>query len=132
MSRRLNDVTPEEWDRVRKTQAPRNERVQAGDTEPVMFSKWVDLAMQEAHEDEEDVVHNPSHYNTGTIECIMAIEESMTPEGFKGYMKGNVLKYLWRYEYKGKPMQDLQKAMWYLRHLHNAVELDSINLEDED
>lgn len=64
-----------------------------------------------------DVVNNPSHYNTGAVECIDAIEESMTPEAFQGYLKGNTIKYLWRYNYKGKPLQDLQKAEWYLNRL---------------
>jgi len=118
MTKRLNDVTPEEWDRVRKTQ-PRNER--ADDHEDLVFSKWVDLAMQESHEEEEDCVNSPTHYNTGNIECIEAIEESMSSVAFKGYLKGNCLKYLWRYDYKGKQVEDLQKATWYLSRLTRVV-----------
>tara|TARA_R110002167_G_scaffold64293_1_gene181647 strand:- start:1329 stop:1772 length:444 start_codon:yes stop_codon:yes gene_type:complete len=73
-------------------------------------------------EDEaEDVVNNPDHYNTGAIECIDAIESSMSGEGFRSYCKGNVQKYLWRYEMKGKPVEDLQKAQWYLATLLNFV-----------
>ena len=41
-----------------------------------------------------DYVNSPPHYNTGNIECIDAIEESMTPEGFKCYLKGNIQKYI--------------------------------------
>ena len=118
MTKRLNDVTPEEWDRVRKTQ-PRNER--ADDHEDLVFSKWVDLAMQESHDEEEDVVNSPTHYNTGNIECIEAIEESMSSVAFKGYLKGNCLKYLWRYDYKGKQVEDLQEATWYLSRLTRVV-----------
>ena len=73
------------------------------------------------YEDEHDVVHNPAHYNTGSIECIEAIEESMSSGAFKGYLKGNCMKYLWRYEYKGKQVQDLQKAGWYLQKLTAMV-----------
>ena len=65
----------------------------------------------------EDVVNKPHHYNEGAIECIEAIKESMEPEQFQGYLKGNVMKYLWRYEYKGKPVEDLRKARWYLERL---------------
>jgi hypothetical protein len=79
---------------------------------------WADMAEEEAAE---DVVNNPDHYNTGSIECIDAIEESMTPEAFRGYLKGNCTKYLWRYSYKGKPIEDLQKAQWYLARLTQAV-----------
>lgn len=64
-----------------------------------------------------DEVNQPVHYNTGSIECITAIEASMSQEQFRGYLKGNCLKYLWRYEYKGKPVQDLEKAEWYLKRL---------------
>ena len=60
-----------------------------------------------------DYVNHPPHYNSGNIECIDAIEESMTPEAFKGYLKGNIEKYMWRYENK-KGLQDVLKAEWYL------------------
>lgn len=63
-----------------------------------------------------DVVHKPAHYNKGGIECLEAIKASMTAEGFTGYLKGNVLKYIWRYEDKGV-VQDLEKAKVYLTRL---------------
>lgn len=66
----------------------------------------------------EDLVNNPSHYNQSGIECIQAIEASLTKEHpFSGMLKGNVIKYLWRYIYKGNPLQDLRKARWYLDKL---------------
>ena len=63
--------------------------------------------------------HDPDHYKGG-IECIDAIRESMTAEAFAGYLKGNVQKYLWRYEKKGG-VEDLRKANVYLNWLieHN-------------
>ena len=64
-----------------------------------------------------DEVNNPSHYASGDIECIDAIEASMTPEAFKGYLKGNIIKYTWRYEKKINPVQDLEKAQWYQKKL---------------
>ena len=80
---------------------------------------WTALKLEpyQFEEEKEDVVNNPDHYNTGNVECIEAIEESMTPEAFRGYLKGNCMKYLWRYSYKGKPVEDLQKAQWYLAKL---------------
>ncbi len=63
-----------------------------------------------------DMVNSPPHYNMGGIECIDAIEASMTPEAFKGYLKGNIQKYIWRYEAK-KGVEDLEKAQWYLNKL---------------
>ena len=41
----------------------------------------------------------------------------MSEEAFRGYCKGNVQKYTWRYEDKENPKQDLQKAQWYLNRL---------------
>ena len=68
-----------------------------------------------------DMVNKPPHYNQGGIECIDAIEESMEKEAFAGYCKGNVIKYLWRYEYKNK-IEDLKKAQWYLDRLVKSQE----------
>jgi len=78
--------------------------------------------MTEAHTTSEDVVNNPDHYNTGSVEAIEAIQASMSPIEFRGYLKGNTMKYLWRYDYKGKPLQDLQKASWYLDALKATLE----------
>jgi hypothetical protein len=69
-----------------------------------------------------DAVQRPPHYNTGNIECITAIEASMSSLEFQGYCKGNCIKYLWRYQYKGKPLEDLQKALWYLEKLIKTQE----------
>ena len=63
-----------------------------------------------------DAVNHPSHYASGGIECVDAIQESMTPEEFQGYLKGNIQKYVWRWREKGG-RQDLQKANWYLTKL---------------
>ena len=69
-----------------------------------------------------DVVNSPPHYKSGGIEAIEGIEASMGPEAYAGYLKGNVMKYLWRYEKKSKPLQDLKKARWYLDRLIQKVE----------
>jgi len=68
-----------------------------------------------------DPVNNPLHYNKHGVECITAIQASMSDEEFKGYLKGNTIKYLWRYKYKEKPKEDLQKAQWYLSKLEDVV-----------
>lgn len=67
-----------------------------------------------------DAVNHPGHYTSGTIECIDAIQASMPAKEFQGYLKGNVLKYVWRYEHKGL-VQDLEKAEWYLTKLINTL-----------
>jgi len=68
-----------------------------------------------------DVVNKPEHYRQGGLECIEAIEASMSREEFQGYLKGNIEKYVWRYRYKNG-VQDLHKAKWYLDRLILALE----------
>ena len=67
------------------------------------------------------VVNKPAHYRHGGLECIEAIEGSMSREEFHGYLKGNIEKYVWRYRYKNG-VQDLRKARWYLDRLISALE----------
>ena len=68
-----------------------------------------------------DMVNNPPHYNKHGNECITAIEAALTEEEFSGYIKGNVLKYTWRENYKNK-LEDLKKAAWYLNRLIESLE----------
>lgn len=63
-----------------------------------------------------DNVQYPDHYTFGTVECIAAIEASMSREAFLGFLKGNIMKYIWRYERKGS-LESLEKAEWYLRRM---------------
>lgn len=72
-----------------------------------------------------DQVNSPSHYKAGQIEAIQGIAASMSSTEFEGYCKGNILKYLWRYRYKGKPLEDLKKAQWYLQRLIDTLEKDA-------
>jgi|MDTB01.1.fsa_nt_gb hypothetical protein len=69
-----------------------------------------------------DLINKPPHYNAGSVECIVAIQASMSPEEFKGYLKGNAMKYLWRYNLKGNAIQDLEKCIWYTNRLKEVVE----------
>lgn len=61
----------------------------------------------------EDPVNHPSHYTAGAIECIDAIRAALTPQEFRGFCKGNALKYVWRELHKGRG-ESLAKAAWYL------------------
>lgn len=68
-----------------------------------------------------DPVNNPVHYNQGEVECIDAIESALGPDGFKAYLRGNVIKYAWRLEGKGNPAQDAGKLAWYSKRLEEAT-----------
>lgn len=71
-----------------------------------------------------DPVNSPAHYRQGDIECIDAIEAALTPEEFRGYCKGNALKYIWRERHKAgsSPAESLAKAQWYLSRLLAKLE----------
>ena len=70
-----------------------------------------------------DMVNSPPHYNQTGIECIHAISAA-TDKGFRYYLQGNIMKYLWRFDYKDKPIEDLLKAKWYLDKLIEEVMAD--------
>lgn len=69
-----------------------------------------------------DMVNHPPHYTQGGIECIDAIEAALGPYGFRAFLRGQVLKYLWRVGLKGDAAEDLAKAAWYLNRLQKAHE----------
>ena len=68
-----------------------------------------------------DAVNHPAHYTSGEIQCIDAIRASMSKLEYEGFLKGNLIKYTWRYRNKGG-LQDLQKANWYLDRLIKSNE----------
>lgn len=65
-----------------------------------------------------DTIFNPKHYMQGSHECIDEIKAMLTPDEFKGFLKGNIIKYRYRANLKnGK--EDLAKAdnyAYYLMH----------------
>ena len=61
----------------------------------------------------QDMVNKHPHYANQGVECIDYIEQQLTPEGFRGYLLGNITKYLHRHTYKNG-LEDLKKAQWYL------------------
>jgi len=79
-----------------------------------------------------DPVNHPSHYQgSNGIETIECIEAAMSKEAFKGYIQGNVIKYVMRYERKNG-IEDLYKAQWYLNRLIDIVETMEGNGECKD
>lgn len=109
----LNDATPAQWDlstAAVKNSSTKNQRW-------LFNPEELTKTPPESNTEMEDVVNSPSHYNTGGIEAIQAIEASMSKDAYQGYLKGNCMKYLWRMSYKGKAKEDLLKAQWYLNRL---------------
>ena len=68
-----------------------------------------------------DSVNHPQHYTQGKYETIEVIE-SITGEHYRGYLVGNIIKYLTRYNLKNG-LEDLEKAKWYLEELIHTEEV---------
>lgn len=62
-----------------------------------------------------DPVNHPEHYETNGIECIDAMVASQGEESVKSYCVCNAFKYIWRHLHKGKSLEDIEKAIWYLK-----------------
>lgn len=62
-----------------------------------------------------DPVNSPLHYKRQDVECIDAMKETTSKEGFEEYCRLNAFKYIWRANNKQNKTQDIQKAIWYLR-----------------
>ena len=68
---------------------------------------------EKACKPKKEKVNSPTHYNTGRIEVIDAIEDWNL-----GFNDGNAIKYIARHKHKGNAIQDIKKAIWYLeRHV---------------
>jgi Protein of unknwon function (DUF3310). len=72
-------------------------------------AKAMDTFRENANVALDDAVHHPAHYSAhpSGVECITVAEHM-------GFNLGNVMKYIWRADAKGAPVQDLKKARWYL------------------
>lgn len=68
-----------------------------------------------------DVAHQP-HYEDAAIQPIDVMWANFTKEEMVGFLKGNALKYLLRYQRKNG-VEDLEKAQVYLEWLRRR-ELD--------
>lgn len=67
---------------------------------------------------------NPDHYKTGGIEVIDFMQAKLTKEQFEGFLVGNALKYLSRYQHKNG-IEDIKKAEWYVTKLKQTLEQKS-------
>lgn len=77
-----------------------------------------------------DMVNHPSHYTSGTIECIDAMIETQGVEAVKCYCKCNAFKYLWRHSFKNGE-EDIDKARWYLNEYVKLRDGGTAESEDE-
>ena len=64
------------------------------------------------------IIDHRDYYNRGAIEAIDAIESACTGlTGYEGFLTGTVLKYMFRWRWKGTAVADLRKARYCLDRL---------------
>jgi hypothetical protein len=68
----------------------------------------------------------PDYYESKSgLECWTAIQGAVEgKEGYEGFLVGNIIKYLWRYEQKGG-LKDVCKAEEYIKQLKAIVTKES-------
>ena len=69
-----------------------------------------------------DSINHPEHYTQGKVECIEAIEAALDPVGFIDFLRGQVIKYIWRGPLKRNDLEDYKKAQFYLNRLIKHME----------
>ena len=85
------------------------------------------------YEIQDDAVNHPSHYASVSIECIDAMEAmidqgrntKVNVSGHVYYLWQVIFKYIWRWPFKDKPVEDLRKARFYLDRMIEKVEKES-------
>lgn len=72
----------------------------------------------------ESSVEHPQHYNRGSIECIDALNAMVEGwlDSVAAVLAWQTVKYIWRHPFKGKPVEDLKKAQFYLERLVQQYE----------
>ena len=69
-----------------------------------------------------DPVNHPKHYtqHPSGVECIQVTEHF-------NFNRGNAIKYIWRADEKGRELEDLKKARWYLDREINKLENERVD-----
>ena len=92
--------------------------------------KWTPAEGQQAKSDagklKIDMVNHPTHYTAGNVECIDALESMSMGyhDAVQAALAWQVVKYIWRSPLKGKQLEDLQKAQFYLNRLIEKVKYE--------
>lgn len=124
----VTKLTPEQNARLAYNATKRKSRMQSSDSLNAMIKEAEDARKEMAItmiEPPADPVNHPAHYKVGGIETIQYIKAKLTPEEYRGYLKGNLLKYSSRIGHKGAAQIDAGKAGWYANALVQAIEENS-------
>lgn len=79
----------------------------------------------------DELVERPPHYQGLKDSLGIEVLDLIEATGW-GYHLGNVVKYLFRHEYKGHPLQDLRKARFYLNRVIEKLEQEECGEEESE
>ena len=79
-----------------------------GFIESKLWFKEIDM------EEKKEMVHSPSHYNQGHMECIDGMVGAFGKKDVATFCKINAMKYIWRLGHKDDEAQEIGKIKWYL------------------
>lgn len=68
-----------------------------------------------------------NHYTQHAVQPIEIMQMYLSKEEFEGFLKGNVIKYSLRANYKGQKQKDVDKAYQYAKWLGQAQRGEKIN-----
>lgn len=72
----------------------------------------------------EDINHPERYGGNTTYECIKVLDAWLGEDEYRGFLRGNCLKYLCRLGKKDEEAQELAKAKWYLEKLIESYKGD--------
>ena len=76
-----------------------------------------------------EIIIDKKHYKINGEDLITAMENGLvSKEQYIGFLKGNIMKYLVRCEYKNNTLSDLTKAKDYLNRLYDFFKEDEIKV----
>jgi hypothetical protein len=84
-----------------------NRNIYINQPDTITIRQWDN---EDAFTESKDVVNSPAHYTKGKFEVIDVIEDWDL-----NFRLANTVKYIARHKHKGKPLEDLKKALWYLQ-----------------
>ncbi|WP_406153597.1 DUF3310 domain-containing protein [Streptomyces anulatus] len=90
------------------------------ESEYLLSKTDLSLAQEFDSREEGDVVNHPAHYTwlPGGLEVIDITKNF-------GFVRGNALKYLFRADFKGRTVEDLKKARWYIDYEIKQLEAEA-------
>lgn len=78
------------------------------------------------YESKDNMVSHPAHYQSDGIEVIDVIKAfTKDLKGIQATDSGNIIKYACRWNSKGKPIQDVEKIIWYATHLLRELQAEA-------